>query len=336
MKLPWSKKEVRAEPVDYAESMAAQSQKRHRGDPLKSECLAVIEAAAGFCGRTLAGCMVTGYDIPPMVMEWIGRSLVLRGNACIYPMNGQLQTVAIYDVRGGLDPASWSYRLDLAGPDRSQTLHVYHDQLVHVRTGCQPITPWHGRPAWKTASLSGEAAAALERAVADVMQIPGFVTVPIDARLKAISGLTPEQWSQLADARRRDMENSNLLFQVIEGTSAGSMSGTLTRPDAATGTVQMKRELRAELSMAIGVPAPLMSGDATGPAAREAMRTFEHEWLLPVTKIIAAEFSRVTGRQVQIATSPRFGGEIQAKARALKTLTDAGMTADVAREIVGL
>ena len=313
---------------DYTDQRVTAGRRRVEVGKQKTEELAAVEACAGLAERTLMGLETS---LEPDILGWIGRSLILRGEAILF----EGMPVADHEITGGWRPEEWVYRLDLQGPTKQRTEYRHNVDLVHLRMNVDPRRPWCGRPAWRTAKLTSNAAVAMEHGVRQLMDIPPFTVLPIDARLKSVSGLTMEQWSDLADQRRRDLEESNLVLQPVESGSAGGLGGTVNAPGPAAGSVSMRSELRADLVQACGVPAVIFDPRVTGPSLREGFRSFEHTWIMPVCSMIKAEFARV-GQPVEIGLSGRFGGELQAKARAMKTLTDAGVGVDQAREICGL
>ena len=58
----------------------------------------------------------------------------------------QLLPAASWDVRGGITPESWFYRVDIFGPtaDSPTSQIVSGAQVLHFRYATSPARPWYG------------------------------------------------------------------------------------------------------------------------------------------------------------------------------------------------
>ena len=124
------------------------------GGPASVQQIAALEIALGLWGRAFASATVTpdgliGDAVSPGVLELIGRELIGRGEAVflIDVQEGRLMLhpASSWDVRGGPDPATWTYEVTRAGPSRAYTRkNVPASGVVHVRYAVGPSQPWRG------------------------------------------------------------------------------------------------------------------------------------------------------------------------------------------------
>ena len=88
-----------------------------------------------------------------------------------------------------------------------------------------------------------------------------------------------------------------------------------------------------ELAAAFGVPVPILFPVGDGQARRAAMSAFIEGSLIPMARVIEAEAVAKLG-DVKIDLSGLYGAaDLQARARALKSLVDAGLSVEEARAI---
>ena len=94
------------------------------GDP---NATGALEAAAGLWARCFASATMEPEIsvLTPSLMATIARALIRRGEIIfeIDVADGRLalHPVGDYDVRGGVDPATWAYRCVRHGPSRTST-----------------------------------------------------------------------------------------------------------------------------------------------------------------------------------------------------------------------
>ena len=107
--------------------------------------------------------------LSPFILSQIGRALCRRGEylADIRIVNNRPVLIEAHDwdIAGGPDPGSWTYRLTLGGPSGSETVNRGADGVVHLRYSADPSEPWRGISPLGWASLTGELYAKTERAL---------------------------------------------------------------------------------------------------------------------------------------------------------------------------
>ena len=97
-------------------------------------------------------------------------------------------------------------------------------------------------------------------------------------------------------------------------------------------------DLRAALELTIlrqmGIPSSFNAPN--GMASREGLRQILEGLLKPIRDVIVKEHEAKGTPVEAIQFGPLFAGDIQAKARAVKTFIDAGITLEEAKRLSGL
>ena len=308
--------------------------------------IAAVEAAAGLVGRGFAAADVQGDArglVTPRVLETIGRELVRRGEA-VFAIEGapramRLAPAGTWDVRGGDDPATWWYRLDLFGASDHRTRLVAAPGVVHARINTDPVRWWLGRAPWRLAPLTAATAANTERAAALDARTPSARIVPTPA-----TG-TPDQIRDLL-ARFRDRIFRGGVMAVEaslpsgfgeHATRAREWSAEVVRPDPAQSHVELRGKSAADILGACGIPPALMDPRADGTTRRESYRQFVMATLAPWGRIVAEELAdKLDAPGLRLDFGVLQGADLASRGRALKTLADAGVPLADALAITGL
>lgn len=305
--------------------------------------LAVVQAAAGLLGRVLGAATVSppGARTAPISPHWLrdaGRQLVVRGET-VYLIRVDsgavmLDQASSWDVDGGRQ--TWRYRLTLAAPSATYTTSwVPANRVVHLRYHTDPAQPWRGLSPVAAASSTSTLAARIEAMLAAESGGPSGYLLPIPdskgaappnlATLKGGSALVPSEvggWTGGAGgpAPRRDWQTIRFGF---------------TPP---VGIRELRWDVQASLMAAHGVPVELLVERAGGGADRRAAwAEYVASEAKTVADGIAAELAaKLDAPGLVIDLSALVPREPLAQARMVKTLTDAGMALDQARQAAGL
>ena len=108
---------------------------------------AALETAASAWARALAAAEVAPVTaatraVDPAFLSDVGRRLIRFGDAVyvieVGPAGVRLFPASDWDVRGGYDPATWRYRVTLAGPDSTTTRTVRRGRRDPSSVDCVP------------------------------------------------------------------------------------------------------------------------------------------------------------------------------------------------------
>ena len=243
----------------------------------------------------------------------------------------QLLPAASWDVRGGVTPESWFYRVDIFGPtaDSPTSEIVSGAQVIHVRYSTSPARPWYGVGPLDWASKSGSLAGGLETRLAGEAQGPSGYILPIPQDGGAGGDDDPVQ------SLKSDLANSVGKTQLVETTAAGWGEG---RASAPMQDWQAKRygvnipesvgDLRNAAAVAVlnacQVPQALFD-DADGTSQREAWRRFAMGPLAGLAAIIEAEVSAKLMTPCKFDFSGLWAHDIAGRAQAFNRLVAGGM-----------
>lgn len=278
--------------------------------------------------------------ITPALLEDLVRKLIRHGEA-VYLLdtsNGvELIPSSGWTVTGGYRPQSWRYRLDLPGPsDTGAHMVAPAASVVHVTYSTDHARPWQGVSPLDWASLSGQLAGNLERALADESAGTRGYVLPVP------SGIAKAQ----ADTIKADLRSLKGRTTIVESTSGGWGQGTAAAPARdwqpsrigpawPTSVNEARRAAEQSVLLACGVPLSLVeAGDAQG--AREGWRRFLHGSLRPLARRVETELSMKLDAPVMLSFDGLFASDVQGRARAYQSLTGGGMAPDRAAVLAGL
>ena len=106
----------------------------------------------------------------------MARDVLRRGNSvwAIDVVDGELELyrACAWAIEGNSpNPARWVYRLDIATPSAMITRLMPADSVIHILTDASAESPWAGRAAWQSATLTARASAELEKSIGDESHI---------------------------------------------------------------------------------------------------------------------------------------------------------------------
>ena len=197
--------------ASYSDAVVAALVSRNDGATLAlPSATGALEAASGTISRAFAASEVSGPEfitraLTPATMALIGRELIRRGEVVFMIDTSaglKLIPAQAWDITGDPDPASWTYRLDLAGPSRTVT----YDSLpasgcLHFRYAVSPGSPWSANGPIQVAALAGKLSAEVARVLGEEVSGPvgRLLGIPVDGQDSSVSGLK----SDIASARGR-------------------------------------------------------------------------------------------------------------------------------------
>lgn len=311
------------------------------------EALGVAEACAGLWERSLAAATVAPASlalspVSAAILALAGRGLARRGEAVFLIDTSEagirLVPAAGWDVRGGADPETWRYRVDLIGPSVTTTQNVAGQAVLHFRVGCDPRTPWRGKGPLKRGESTAKLAAKIETSatVEASMPIGRFLSIP----------LNPDQ----AQAQEKQLARTGAF--VVTGVGQGTV--TQDAPNSRFSPVaygpkpdQVLEALRTragqDVAAAYGVPPVLLASTGDGAGQREAWRRFWAATIAPLGSLIEAELqdkldpaASVQFEALRASDEDGRSRAVSRRAAAFKTFTDAGLERAEAARLAGL
>ena len=310
-----------------------------------------VEAAAGLVSRAFVAAEIEGAPphvidaLSPELLGMIGRALIRRGEfaaAIDVDRAGRvrLAPAQTIDVRGAWDPAAWTYRLTIPGPDTYTTRSaVPSASVVHVRAAVDPDRPWRGIGPVQSATLAGRLLAALTAALGDEAAGPRGSLLPVpktdgdDATVTALKGDLKRLGGDMALVE-------SMADEWQAGASGGSRSAGWeprrvgANPPAAL--VSLLETAGRDVLAACGISPALFSG-GDGTAAREAWRQALWGLIAPLGRLAERELREKLGApNLSIGWAELRASDLQGRARAFQSMVGGGMSVASAASIAGL
>lgn len=296
---------------------------------------AAVEIALGLWERAFMSARCDA--MTPAQLALLGRNLLRTGESTwrVVPAGrlrrSRLEVVSSADMSGeSQHPSDWRWNLTIPAPTTTRTYRgVSGLSVVRVALAPDPANPWRGVGPFSGASLTRAILEALESRMGEESAMPVGAVLPV-----------PKTNAALAE------DLANLAGRVVLGeTMAGGWgAGDSARAprdwvpsriggDVPAGMVSLRTDIQTAILAVAGVPGELVG--ATGSDAREAWRRFLHGTIAPVGRLLSAELRRV-GLPDGIHFDELFASDLQGRARAFKSLRDAGLDEGTARRVCGI
>ena len=352
-KWPWEKTETReSQPFTDAFTQALYSIAGGVAitDP---KALGSLEIAAGFWARAFASAKVTPMNnitaaLTPSLLALIGRELCRRGETVLkIQVSGskvQLLPAGSWDIQGGPEKDSWTYRIDIFGASIHRTEFSPSTGLLHFRYATDPGVPWVGLSPLAYARDTGTMAASLEKRLGQELGAVTARVIPMPAGPPE----TDEDEDNPApyDSLKRDLATAKGEAYFVETTAAGHGDGPSAAPrqdwiqrrigaDPPETLEKIRNAVSETVLACCGVPVELAE-IGQGTAAREAWRRFLHATIDPLGKLVAEELSEKFEFPVSLNFDSLMASDISGRARAFQSLVGGGMDITKAAALSGL
>ena len=335
MRWPWKRPivEHRSSLTDAVVSAILQS--ASGGGVRPALATAALETVATLYASALSACAVSGPSSVTRALDATWRaataSELIRRGQCVYiigadPVDGlSLAPAASWDVHGGALPASWVYRVQLAGPSGTAWETRVSGEVLHLRWLSDPASPWAGvsplQRAVDTASLSGW----LDKRLAEEASGPVGAFLPVakyDANPDA--DLDADDADDPLAALRRDIGGS-------EGPNAPRSSPKwrrrILRPvrprkdfvvqrfgaNPPRHLVELREQVTRDVGASCGDPARPTRLLGIGQASREAWRQFVSTSVDGLCRRLEAQLLDQLGVEVAIDSAPLGGRDLLAR-----------------------
>ena len=338
MRWPWRKPEVRSS--SYADKIVSQILSSAGGTG-EGSALAAIETSARLWGAGLSSATVKPDNaalrsVSPVVLDAVGRALCRSGESLhIITVRGgrvMLTPISLWEVHGSDDPATWTYRCTVSGPDVTRLVTLPAESVIHIKYAPHASRPWAGRSPMQMAADTARAAGLLEHATSEEMT---FTQKQL---------LSPRR--NQGDYGMADSMSPDQITKIVEAFAAHTGSGAFVVPGdleprrlgpAPPDSFALLRDRFERSILSIhGIPPALVSEQGTGTAMREAFRQVLHSLLKPLAGLVVEELKLKLDPAADLDFSELRAGDIVGTSRALGSLVKAGISPEAAAAIVGL
>ena len=351
----WRPRERRQAGDGYTSSIVSAIEAAAAGGVDVGTATAAVEIGAGLWGRALSLADVSPRSsrtaaITPEFLELAGRELGRRGElVCDIDVAGGrvhlFPASSSYVVIGGHRPDSWIYTLTLYGPGRTVTVYRHRAGVAHLAYGRTVARPWEGRAPWQSASLAGTLLAGVERQLAgEARGSSGYILAIPDT---GDHGQDADADTDPLDSLRTDLAAAGGKTVLAPTTAAGYGAGPAAAPpgdyrsarfgmNPPESTVEARRDVERSILGCYGVPPILFAGTGAGSGMREGWRQLIGLTVEPLATLIGSQLSEALGVEVTLDMRRARAADVTMLARAVGSLTTAGMALDAARELVRL
>ena len=318
------KRETRAASGFTAEVMAAR-QSYISGQRGLAELTATVQGCVSLWEGGLSMAEVKGTDLlTPLSLSLTARALALRGEALFVIRDDRLVAASDWETttRDGIPRA---YRVTIPETGGGTTETALAAEVLHIRIGSDPVTPWAGRSPLSRASLTAGLLHVLEDALSDV-----YESAPLGSQITPMPE-NPEVNNERLGASFRGKRGRVLLRESVQVTAAGGPTPSVDwkpsdlSPDLSRSmTAESLEAARHAILTVYGVLPALMDAGTTGPLVREAQRHLATWQLQPIAGLIAQEAGQKLGEPVQIdLMTPLQAYDAGGRARALSGVLEA-------------
>ena len=316
--------ETRAVAMGYTADLVAARAEWLSGRSNVAELTATVQTCVGLWESAFAIADVFGTDLlDRRSMAMMGRSLALRGEA-MFLIRDRLLPITDWDMktRGG-EPTAYRVSVSEVGGGQSET--VLAAEVLHVRIGSSPVTPWAGTAPLHRASLTAEMLQEVEAALRDV-----YRDSPIGSQVVPFPEAREDDLASMARGFRGRRGGILMRESVHVAAAGGPAPSQDWTPQGLTPDLgrAMPREMlaaaRGSIMSVYGILPAMWSDQAQGPLVREAQRHLAQLVIQPMLLMVAEEASGKLGLKVTLdAVRPMQAFDAGGKARALATMIEA-------------
>ena len=348
---PWDKKTEIRESQPFTDAFTQALYELSAGSvPVDPRALGALEVAAGYWSRAFASAKVSPDNLitrslTPSILALIGRELCRRGELVLkIEVSGSkvsLLPAGSWDIEGGPEPSSWTYRVDIFGASIHRTQFAEAMGLLHFRYATDPGVPWVGLSPLAYARDTGKLAAAIEKRLGEEASAPVANVVPMPQ-----DGGDPDDETGKLAMLKKDLANAKGRNVFVETTAAGYGEGMAAAPredwkqkrigaDPPDVLEKIRNSVSETVLACCGVPVELAEL-GQGTAAREAWRRFLHATIDPLGKLVSEELSEKFEFPVSLSFDSLMASDISGRARAFQSMVGGGMEVEKAAALSGL
>ena len=340
MRFPWQR-ETRQD-TDYGDALLAAIVSQAQGNTgiIKAR-VGAVAAAAGWWARAFASAKLTPGIVAdafgPALRGYTGRQLILRGEV-VFVLDGvgglSLTPVSKWDVSGGPDPSTWTYKATVNGPSQAVVLEVPASRILHLMYQRSESQPWRGVGPLEDCKETHNLAMALETRLRQEVGGPVGMAIPTPDGGQT-SGLEADVNTMRGEVRLTPSTSNN--WQTgSNGAPRTDWKSLRIGAQPPEVLARLRGDTGRDILAACGVPGGLV-GQTDGTTLREQLRQFLHIGVNPVAGELADTIAATFGLDdFNFDFSPLMASDLSGRARSFGQLVKGGMEIDKAARLTNL
>ena len=313
-------------------------------------------AALELCANIYAKCFAAAVVHPmndntmalkPSLLANVVREMLTRGESMYSIRIGtagrvQLFPVGSWDIRGGDSKDHWHVRIDTYGPTSSSTTNtVSYADVLHFMWSYDSALPWVGVGPASRASVTARLLGGVEKSLGDEAAGPVGSVIPVP------HSPAGEEDDDPLSTLMTDITKLRGKTALVETLMAGHGEGRIAAPqhdwqprrigpDPPRTLPILRHEAALHLIAAAGVPIDLVVANSSAQR-RESMRSFLTTQVIPLGEMVAEELrEKLEQPDLRLDFSAVTASDIASRARAVRSMVDAGIELPSARRLAGL
>ena len=341
MRFPWTR-ETRQD-TDYGDALLTAIFNQAQGNTgLVQSNLAAVAVASGWWARAFASAKLTPGIVAdafgPALRAYTGRQLILRGEAVfVLDAAGRLSftPASKWDIEGGPDPSTWTYKVTVNGPSQSVVVEVPASRILHLMYSRSESSPWKGVGPLADCQETYSLAQALETRLRQEVGGPVGQAIPTPDGGGVLDGLEADVNTMRGEVRLTPSTANN--WQAgPQGSPKSDWRAMRIGAQPPEVLARLRGDTGRDILSACGVPGGLV-GQTDGTTLREQLRQFLHIGINPVAEVMADTIASTFDLdEFAFDFSPLMASDLAGRARSFSQMVKGGMTTDKAARLTNL
>ena len=302
----------------------------------------VLEAASGMISRCFLIANIQGGRgiVTPTMLADTARALIRRGEI-VYVLRNRsdsmyMASASSWDISGDVDPETWMYNCELAGPTGTISAKTPAQGVCHFKYASDPGRPWAGLGPIQLGSSTSVLLGNLEKSMSEEATgtVGRIMPIPADGDDATIKLL------------KDDLKNLSGRTSMVEGGDWGMSHGNnaprfnwsshRVGPEYTDAEAAAMEQASKSVASACGVPVELILPGYSASAGREAWRRMLHGTVQPLSELIAMELSLKLEDRVRLSFDRLFASDLQGRSRSFQSLVKGGLDIPTSQRLSGL
>ena len=263
--------------------------------------LGCVEAAASLWQDAVAGAeQLGGRAVSALDRSLLVRDYLIRGEALriVEVVDGRpvLVRCSLVEVYGTLPYRdTWTYRLQVESPSRSQIRTVSAAQVLHWRRNPRSESSWRGRSVFADAPALASLASEVERSLYAEHRVPSrrVMSVAYPGRVPAqqVGAVADEVVDQVTKFGLGGTEEGDIVgAAVTRGAETPDRGAWRLGAEPQAESVELRAQLRHDVAASFGIPAQVLYPESgAAQALRETRSIWARTRVAPMLESMAAE-----------------------------------------------